>query len=144
MIRCVKNVELRHLRKSCLVLSADLPKTGDAWGHLEPLLLRRKVILKLVGGARPGTYQAHFATKHVEALRQFIEPSCAEQAAERNQARVALVVELGHRKLGPDQLVEVLLVDSGLCIHPHGPELIAGEAPSHLSDSFLPKYDRPS
>ena len=96
-----------------VVRLVDLRPSGDAWLHTLTHAVVRNVVAQACedGGAfGPWTYDVHFAAKDVVELRQFVDSGPPQKAADRRNARVAL--------LSPHRAP----IDLG--IHPHRPELV--------------------
>src|SRR5947199_9493119 len=75
------------------------------------------------------TDQAHLAAKHIEELRQLVEPSFAQPAPETRHAWIVLL--------------SVNVARFFRRIHQHRAEFISDERLVRAPDPLLPEYDRP-
>src|SRR5882762_5572051 len=138
----IKDVHLDHFGERSFVLAIHLPVSSKARRSVDPFLLPSLIALEFIGCARARTDQAHFSAKHIEELRQFIQSGRSQYATTRNDAGITRSVELCHRTVGMDKLLEMTFVALRLDIDLHRPELQDHEASSSKANALLPKEDR--
>ena len=139
----ILDVKADHLIEGRAVLAAHLPKPGQARHRIKAPPLPRLVELVFVRDAGPRPHEAHLAAHDIDKLRQFIQPRGAQQGAQRNQARIASRVQLGHGHLAVNQLPQVVPMRTGLRIHMHRPELVASKLAPLVAHAPLAEEHRP-
>jgi len=77
-------------------------------------------------------------------VAQLVQPGGPQHCPQRNQAGIIARVELGHGNFGFHQLVEVVAVQSAICVHLHRPEFEEGELAPLVSNTPLAEQDRPA
>src|ERR1700691_3031478 len=106
----VLQIEPHHLFKRKFTADIHLPQAGNAGIHSRPSLRPVRVFAahpirsQITGRQRPGTYQAHLPTQHVDQLRQLIQAIATNEAADRSYPRIlfdlknmaVLFIGMGH------------------------------------------------
>ena len=138
----VADVEVNHLLKCSIILTAHLPQPGKTRHGLKTGAVLRTVLLVLIRDAWPWPDQAHFAAEHIEYLRQLIQTGCPQQYPNLQNARVRSI-EFLHGRVGINELCEVLLMTSSFRGMLHGPKLETHEAFTLQTNSFLAEKDGP-
>jgi hypothetical protein len=138
----VKDVQINHFREGGLILAVYLPVTGETWSCIDSLLLPRLITSKLVWSAWARADQAHLTAQDIKELRQFIQSSGPEQPSAPNNSRVAGGIQLRHRAIALNKLLQMTLVAGCFNVALHGSELQNHETSSAKSNSLLPKEQR--
>src|SRR3989449_3141725 len=109
------------------------------------------VRLEFVGEGWPGSDQAHFTTRDIEELRNFIERGSAQPAADARHSvvvdelvdRLAVAVAVTRfRFLAIKHLPDQLAVSGVWSTIPHGPKLPHPEPPPTRADPVLAEEHR--
>src|SRR5262249_27690890 len=79
----VPDVERQPIVPRERVAAAHLDEASDARTHLVPASLIRRIAWKILRQEGPRTDQRHFASEHIQKLRQLIDAGSAEPAADR-------------------------------------------------------------
>src|SRR5262245_62598401 len=85
--------------------------------------------------ARPD--KTHLPAQHVDELRQLIQAGCADYPPKWDEAGVSASVQLGHRSVGFDLGIDVLLMRCRVRAGNHGATFVEDEHPSVVAYTLL-------
>src|SRR5256885_10186372 len=101
--------------------------------------MARQIILVLIRQARARANQAHFASQHIEKLRQFIESQSPQKQTARNESRIPDFVQLRHRRIRPHQALQMSLMHGRIRVQDHRSKLETPKSPPEITHPLLPE-----